>query len=518
VAPLDAEVIQERQVVRGVAVPAVTRLDLRVGLAGIALVHRDDAKIRCKLHDWVPRCPGPKCDARSHATGRKQEQRKAAPVLLVIEGDARAFEEWHERMLPRGKVTPQSRGKASSLLAVALSESDRVFGPPEFGMPAPPSLSHLIESRRVILCVGCGGVGKTTVAAALGLAAARRGKRVLTLTIDPAKRLANSLGLERMTTEAQEVDARVLAAAGVPISGSLTVMMLDTKRTFDDLVHRFASSPEARDRILHNRLYKYVSTNLAGTQDYMAMEKLLAVRDDPRYDLVILDTPPTRNALDFLEAPERLVEALDGPAIRWFIDAFDKSRKLSLNLVAQGVAVVLRGVGKLTGGGFLEQMAELITDLNDLFGGFRERARRVGASFRSPEVAYVLITSPAPLAISEIAYFAERLSQHGAQSDAFVVNRVHEAPPCRPTELEILKSVQRHGLSLGTDAESRILAAVEDEIALAIRDGKHLAELEAVRARLSVTGSPLVRVRALPSDVHDVGTLGGIAHVLCPEV
>jgi anion-transporting ArsA/GET3 family ATPase len=365
--------------------------------------------------------------------------------------------------------------------------------------------------------VGCGGVGKTTVAAALGIAAARRGKRVLTLTIDPAKRLANSLGLERMTTEAQQVDAQVLKDAGVPISGSLTVMMLDTKRTFDDLVRRFASSPEARDRILHNRLYQYVSTNLAGTQDYMAMEKLLAVKDDPLYDLVILDTPPTRNALDFLEAPERLVEALDGPAIRWFIDAFDKSRKLSLNLVAQSVAVVLRGVGRLTGGGFLEQMAELISDLNDLFGGFRERARRVSASFRSPEVAYVLVTSPAPLAIGEIAYFAERLSQQGMQSDAFVVNRVHEAPPCRPTEPQIADAALRHALSLGGDAPSRIGRAVDDEIALAARDGKHLAELEAVRARLSVAGSPLVRVTALPSDVHDVRTLGGIAHILCPD-
>lgn len=385
-------------------------------------------------------------------------------------------------------------------------------------MPPPvPSLSPLIESRRIVLCVGCGGVGKTTVAAALGIAAARRGKRVLTLTIDPAKRLANSLGLERMTTEAQTVDAGILRDVGVPESGSLTVMMLDTKRTFDDLVRRFASSAEARDRILHNRLYKYLSTNLAGTQDYMAMEKLLAVKDDPLYDLVILDTPPTRNALDFLEAPERLVEALDGPAIRWFIDAFDKSRKLSLNLVAQSVAVVLRGVGKLTGGGFLEQMAELIADLNDLFGGFRERARRVSASFRSPEVAYVLVTSPAPLAIDEIAYFAERLSEYGMRSDAFVVNRVHAAPAFRPTAPQIAEAVHRHGVALGEGAASRIERAVDDEIALADRDGKHLARLEAIRARLSIAGSPLVRVTALPSDVHDVRTLGGIAHVLCPE-
>ena len=379
-----------------------------------------------------------------------------------------------------------------------------------------PSLSGLLDSRRVILCVGCGGVGKTTVAAALGLAGARRGKRVLTLTIDPAKRLANSLGLEGMTTEEQMVDPAVLERAGVTGAGSLTVMMLDTKRTFDDLVTRFASSEEARNRILNNRLYKYVSTNLAGTQDYMAMEKLLAMKEDPRFDIVVLDTPPTRNALDFLDAPARLVEALDGPAIRWFIQAFDRSRKLSLNLVAQSVAVVLRGVSKLTGGGFLEQMAELITDLNDLFGGFRDRAARVGAAFRAPDVGYVMVTSPAPLAIREIAYFAERLGELGMHSDGFVVNRVHVAPPLAPTEPEIREAARRHALPLDLDAPSRILRALADETALAERDERNLLELERVRQRLGVSGSPMLRVRALPSDVHDVRTLIGISGVLCP--
>jgi len=363
--------------------------------------------------------------------------------------------------------------------------------------------------------VGCGGVGKTTVTAALGVAAARQGKRVLTLTIDPAKRLAQSLGLERMTGEEQKVDDAVFARAGMKVTGSLTVMMLDTKRTFDDLVHRFASSEEKRDRILNNRLYRYVSTNLAGTQDYMAMEKLLSVKDDARYDIVILDTPPTRNALDFLEAPDRLVEALDGPAIRWFIQAFDGSRKFSLNLVAQSVAVVLRGVSKLTGGGFLEQIAELITDLNDLFGGFRDRAARVAAAFRGKDVAYVMVTSPAPLAIREVRYFAERLRDAGMQSDAFVVNRVSTAPPSRPGPAEIRTGLERHALSLGPDAEGRIGKALDDEIRLAARDAGHLAEVTALRDGLSAN-SPIVKLASLPTDVHDIATLAGIADVLCP--
>jgi len=383
-------------------------------------------------------------------------------------------------------------------------------------MSAPPSLASLLETRRVILCVGCGGVGKTTVAAALGVAAARRGKRVLTLTVDPAKRLAQSLGLERMTGDEQVVDDALLAEDGAAASGQLTVMMLDTKRTFDELVRRFASSPEARDRILNNRLYQYLSTNLAGTQDYMAMEKLLAVKNDPRFDLIVLDTPPTRNALDFLEAPDRLVEALDGPAVKWFVQAFDKSRKFSLNFVAQGVAVVLRGVGKLTGGGFLEQMAELINDLNDLFGGFRERAERVASAFRARDVAYVMVTSPAPLAIREVRYFAERLRDSGMRSDAFVLNRFHHKPPANPTEDEVRNAVARHGLSLDDGVPARIIRAIEEEKELALHDARHVAEIEDMRARLSETGAPLIRIPALPSDVHDVRTLLGIATVLCP--
>jgi anion-transporting ArsA/GET3 family ATPase len=381
-----------------------------------------------------------------------------------------------------------------------------------------PSLLPLIDSRRVILCVGCGGVGKTTVAAALGLAAARRGKRVLTLTIDPAKRLANSLGFEEMTTEARAVGDELLREAGLSVSGELTVMMLDTKRTFDELVARYASSPEARDRILNNRLYRYLSTSLAGTQDYMAMEKLLDVKEDARYDLVILDTPPTRNALDFLDAPERLVQALDSAAIRWFTQAFDRSRKLSFNLVAQSVAVVLKGIGKFTGSGFLEQMAGLISDLNDLFGGFKERAQRVSAAFRGPEFAYVMVTSPAPLAIKEVLYFAERLSEQGMRSDAFVVNRLHREPRGRPTEEQVREAIARQGATLGPAGPERVLEAVSDEVALAELDRKNLAGLVSSLPSSPEKDRPLIRIPALPSDVHDLGTLASVASVLCPEV
>ena len=293
----------------------------------------------------------------------------------------------------------------------------------------PGALADLIETRRVIVTVGAGGVGKTTTAAALGVAAARRGKRVLCLTIDPAKRLAESLGISEMRTEAATVDPARFAAAGIALEGSLTAMMLDTKRTFDELVMKYSSSQEKAERLLSNKLYQYVSTSLAGTQEYMAMEKLVAVKNDPRYDLIVLDTPPTANALDFLDAPERLINALDSSAMKWFIQAFESSGKLSLNLLAKSAAVVLRGIGKITGGGFLEAMAEFITELNDLFGGFKQRAKVVQEALRGPDVAFVLVTSPAPMSIKEVLYFSERLASHGMPRGAFVVNRFRLPPP-----------------------------------------------------------------------------------------
>ena len=374
------------------------------------------------------------------------------------------------------------------------------------------SVAPLIENRRVLLCVGCGGVGKTTVAAAMALAAAQRGKRVLCLTIDPARRLANSLGIDRMTGDEQEISQERFKQAGIEVSGSLTVMMLDTKRTFDEVVTKYASSPEARDRLLNNRLYHWVSTSLAGTQEYMAMEKLLSVKRDTHYDLIILDTPPTSNALDFLDAPERLVEAIDSGAMRWMLQAFQSTGKLSLNLVARSVALVLKGISKMTGGGFLEQMAGLIVDLNDLFGGFKERATEVAAAMRGDEFAYVLVTTPAPVAVREILFFSDRLKEQGMQPDAFVVNRVHRAPVGQPDLDEIRDAVKRHNVTLEADGPKRLEQSVADEIRQAATDKEHLRSLDEATSHQAQV--PRIEIPALPSDVHDIRTLAGIARLL----
>jgi anion-transporting ArsA/GET3 family ATPase len=375
------------------------------------------------------------------------------------------------------------------------------------------TLEHLVMSRRVIVAVGAGGVGKTTTVAALGVAAASRGRRVLCLTIDPAKRLAESLGLERMSSEEQAVGPELFARAGVACSGSLTAMMLDTKRTFDELVVKYSSTPERAQRLLGNKLYRYVSTSLAGTQEYMAMEKLVSVHRDPRFDLVILDTPPTANALDFLDAPMRLIEALDSSTMRWFLQAFESTGKLSLNLLARSAALVLRGLGRITGGGFLRDMAAFIADLNDLFGGFRSRAEIVQAALRSPDVSFVLVTSPAPMSIKEVLFFNDRLEQGSMPRGAFVVNRFRMPPPLPdavPTEAEVSLAVSGRGLTLEDDAPARLVRAHADATRLAALDAMHV---EGLRSRAGA-GVPVVRVPELATDVRDLQSLSEVGATL----
>ncbi|HVJ89241.1 MAG TPA: ArsA-related P-loop ATPase [Labilithrix sp.] len=377
---------------------------------------------------------------------------------------------------------------------------------------SPDALSTLVDTRRVLVTVGAGGVGKTTTAAALSVAAARRGKRVLCLTIDPAKRLAESLGIVEMTTEAATVDPARFAAAGVPISGSLTAMMLDTKRTFDELVIKYSSSRDKADKLLSNKLYQYVSTSLAGTQEYMAMEKLVAVKEDPRYDLIVLDTPPTANALDFLDAPERLIEALDSATMKWFVEAFQSSGKFSLNLIAKSAATVLRVIGKITGGGFLEAMAEFIAELNDLFGGFKERASRVQQTLRADDVAFILVTSPSPPAIREVLYFAERLEESKMPRGALVVNRFHLPPPFSDrgvTVADAAKGCAERGLVLDDDAPERLVHAHGDAVKIAALDASHVQALTT-----SAGGLPTVRVAELETDVHDIALLAKVSDVL----
>ncbi len=243
------------------------------------------------------------------------------------------------------------------------------------------------------------------------------------------------------------------------------------------------------------------------------MEKLVAVMREERFDLIVLDTPPTANALDFLDAPERLIDALDSAATGWFIQAFESTGKLSLNLLARSAALVLRGLGRITGGGFLEAMAEFLTELNDLFGGFKQRARSVEGALRSPEVAFVVVTSPAPMSLQEALYFSSRLEQANMDRGAFVVNRLH-LPPARaaasPTEADAAKAMSARGLRLEPEAPSRLVRAHTDARRLAALDMSHLRSLDG----LAKNKVPIVRVPELAGSVHDLDSLRGIADLL----
>lgn len=247
------------------------------------------------------------------------------------------------------------------------------------------------------------------------------------------------------------------------------------------------------------------------------MEKLHAVRQDERWDLIVLDTPPTSNALDFLDAPERLVGAIDSQAMRWFIQTFQGAGKMSFGMVGRGAAFMMRGLSKFTGMGFLEQVAEFVTSLNDLFGGFRDRANEVAEALRSPDVAFVLVTSPRPMAVREAIFFADRLGEAGMRRDAFVVNGLH--PLLREpqgTSAELAEAA-REVLPEGADprrAVARMQQALDDERVLALGDRHEANKLKEAAG----DETSYIEVPAFERDVHDLEALARVAEYLTGKV
>lgn len=384
------------------------------------------------------------------------------------------------------------------------------------GSPTPSAIASILDRRRVIVCAGPGGVGKTTTAAALAVLAARRGASVAALTVDPARRLADSLGIGNPGAEPRDVDPALWRLPNQPRPGRLTVMMMDTKRTFDEVVERHASSPEARDRILNNALYKHVSAQLAGAHEYMAMEKLLSLESDSAYDLIILDTPPTRDALDFLSAPERLVGALDSSLMTWLAQAFHPTRGMSLGLLARGVSRVLSVMGRITGRELLEQLSGFIVDLNDLFGGFRERAGAVARAFRGPKFGFVVVSTTRQNALDESVGLARQLLSEGMALDAFIVNRVQQPAGSAPSEALAAALGARFGATLaGPDALAKVERVAAEQNAAAARDAERLARLEQELRSLARREPPAVlSLPELRGNIHGVEALGHIARAL----
>lgn len=382
----------------------------------------------------------------------------------------------------------------------------------------------MLTDKRIVVCVGPGGVGKTTTAAALALAAARRGQRTLVITIDPAKRLANSLGLSELGHDAQQVDP-ALVRAGLPADspgatrGELHAMMLDQKRAFDEIVEHHAKDAAAIQRILANPVYQQISGTLAGAQEYAAMVKLHDFDQTRRWDLIVVDTPPTAHALDFLDAPTKLSEAIDSPAIEWFRKIQGDSGS-GWSLLGRTGSFVLKRLAKFVGSRFLDDLAAFFTEFNDILGGFRNRAEETFALLRQPKVGFVLVASPEPIAVREALFFHQRLIAAAMPFVGFVANRVHQGSgltaevPAVLAELSAQPSVTALGLSgttLRIVAESLVTSHKNAEV-LAAADRESIAQLHRTMNGKGV----LVEVPLLPEDVHDVDRLISLGQYLTP--
>lgn len=310
-------------------------------------------------------------------------------------------------------------------------------------------ITELVAHKEVIVCAGSGGVGKTTTSAAIAIRGAVEGKKTVVLTIDPARRLASALGLKELSNEPKKVDARKFSAAGLTPKGELHAMMLDTKTTFDKVVTQYAPSPEQAERIIANRFYRNISSTLSGTQEYMAMEKLYELYADGGYDLIVIDTPPTRNALDFLDAPRRMTEFFESRVLRWFLMPYLKAGGGLMRVANVAATGFLRIVKRIIGAEVLEDTAEFFKNLEGMYDGFKQRARDVANLLRSNATSFVVVTSPAAESVAEATFFAARLNEEDLPFGALVVNRVHprigDGIDVKPRQLTKLEALDSHG-------------------------------------------------------------------------
>ena len=286
-----------------------------------------------------------------------------------------------------------------------------------------------LAEARIVVCCGAGGVGKTTLSAALGLWGAMEGRKTLVLTIDPARRLADALMLSALDHEPRRVDESVFDGVGKP-PGELWAMMLDTKHTFDRLISRFAPTPEMRRRILNNRYYQHLSASLAGSHEYMAMEKLHEIHNEDRFDLIVLDTPPTRSALDFLDAPRRLADLFADNLFWKLVRPYVRTGLFGLKMIAFFASPIHKAVSRVMGTTVIEELLDFFRLGDDLFfDGFRKRAEAIYAVLSGPTARFVAVASPMETPVREARFFYEKLAESGMPFAGFIINRVHPIYP-----------------------------------------------------------------------------------------
>jgi len=378
------------------------------------------------------------------------------------------------------------------------------------GVPPPLDVDGLLRDRRtrIIVCCGSGGVGKTTTAAALGLrAAAQHGRNVVVLTVDPARRLAQSMGLSSL----DNIPRPVPHVSG-PDGGSLQAMMLDMKRTFDEIVEQHAD-PDRAAQILANPFYQSLSSGFSGTQEYMAMEKLGQLRRSDTWDLIVVDTPPSRSALDFLDAPQRLSRFLDGKLLRLLTAPAKVGGRAYLRVLNAGFGMVTGVLTKVLGAQVLRDAQTFVSALDTMFGGFRERADYTYQLLRAPGTSFLVIAAPEPDALREASYFVERLAAEGMPLAGLVLNRVHELPAARLSAARSLAAAETlqaadDGAQDGAGGHALAVAALRlhaGRMELAASERRLAEHFTAAHPHI-----PVVRIPAQPEDVHDLDGLAAI--------
>ncbi|EIF00856.1 ArsA family ATPase [Saccharomonospora glauca] len=357
---------------------------------------------------------------------------------------------------------------------------------------------------RVVVCCGSGGVGKTTTAAALALRAAERGRQTVVLTIDPARRLAQALGLRELGNQPKKV-----SVAGFEPKGELWAMMLDMRRTFDDMVRRHAG-PERAEQLLANPFYQTISTSFSGTQEYMAMEKLGQLAATGEWDLIVVDTPPSRSALDFLDAPNRLSAALDGRMIRLLTTPARAGGWGLRKVVSAGFSMFAKAVSTILGGQLLADASAFMQAFDSTFGGFRERAGKTAELLRSKGTAFLVVAAPEPDALREASYFVERLSTESMPLAGLIANRTHPvlANLSAIDALAAAEALERKSVdSTGAPLAAAVLRLHADRVEMSKREERLLARFTKAHPHVPVTTVP-----ALPSDVHDLTGLRDVGN------
>ena len=366
------------------------------------------------------------------------------------------------------------------------------------------SLDSLLDERRLIICVGSGGVGKTTTAAAIGLHAAKQGKKVMVLTIDPARRLANSLGLSQFGNEETKINLNE------SVSGELWAMMLDTRSTFDALIGRVSPDATTREKILNNRVYRHISDSFGGSQEYMATEQLYDIVTSQQYDLVVLDTPPVKNALDFLESPGRLVQFLDKRILSWFLSPYEEKRIVG-RLFRGTSAMVFKLLGYIFGREFLDELAEFLFIFRDLYDGFRERHEAVIRLFADSTTTFSVVCAPNVPSMAVAHYFLAELKSRNMPCAGVIVNQMHPVLGDKLDPDHILGELAESLCSdLDPNTSMQLLARLgANHRRLLGLSRAEQALSETISKRLHADQS-MWHVPRLEGEVHDIDALGQV--------